>query len=157
MDPKFVEELQSSFTLNLIYDLSKVFVGYIIARLTYEGVFKQWRYGGWSLLVTRDGCELARRQLSPQLAENVLKNDNDLSVYVKGVVSFHEWLRMDICSPQARELGLLRLDKKTKTIRVDLDQNPPVDSRRQDVVREDPSQLSIPPAQTAADGKQEQI
>jgi hypothetical protein len=149
MDPKFVEDLQSSFTLNLIYDLFKVFVGYIIARLTYEGVFKQWRYGGWSLLVMGDGQELARRELSPQLAENVLKNDNDLSVYVKGVVSFHEWLRMDICSPQARECGLLRMDKKKKTITVDLDHNPPGDSRRRDVIHENPSQSSIPPAQTA--------
>ena len=131
MDPKFVDELQSSFTLNLLYVLFKVFVGYIIARLTYEGIFKQWRYGGWSLLVMRDGHELARRKLSPQLAESVLKNDNDLSVYVKGVVSFHEWLRMDICSPRARELGLLRLDKKAKTIMVDLDKNPP-DPRRGD-------------------------
>jgi hypothetical protein len=131
MDPKFVDELQSSFTLNLIYDLIKIFMGYIFARLAYENVFKKWRYGGWSLLVTRDGHELARRKLSPKLAENVLENDNDLSVYVKGVVSFHEWLRMDICSPQARELGLLRLDKKAKTITVDLDNNPP-DPRRRD-------------------------
>lgn len=132
MNPDFLGELQSSFVLSLIYDLFKVFTGYIIARLTYEGVFKKWRYGGWSLLVTRDGRELTRRKLSPQLAENVLKNDNDLSVYVKGVVSFHDWLRMDICSPQARESGLLRRDKKAKTITVDLDQNPPADPRRRD-------------------------
>lgn len=132
MSSEFLDQLQSNFILNLIYDLFKVFVGYIIARLTYEGAFKRWRYGGWTLLVTREGSELTRRELSPQLAENVLENDNDLSVYVKGVVSFYERLREDICSPESRASGLLRLDKKERRITLNLDKNPPDPKRGAD-------------------------
>ena len=148
MNPDFLDQLQSNFILNLIYDLFKIFIGYIIARLTYEGVFKQWRYGGWTLLVRRDGRELTHRELSPQLAENVTKNDNDLSVYVKGVVSSYEWLRMDICSPESRDRGLLRVDKKARTITVDLDQNPPDPKRRDSIGDTSPSDRIATTAQS---------
>jgi hypothetical protein len=125
MDAETLDGLFSGFIPALAYDLVKIVAGYIIARIIYEGVFKQWRYGGWTLVVTRDGADLTRRSLSPQLAESVTRNDNDLSVYVKGVVSFHDWLNMDICSPEARARGLLRVDRNARTITVDLDKNPP--------------------------------
>ncbi len=120
----FLVEQVPSFLGSSFYDLGKFVVGYLIARLFYERAFKGWLYGRWSLIVTRHGKELTHRNLSPEKAEKIIKNDDDLSVYVKGVVSTYAWLNMDICSNRARREGLLSLDKKARTITVDLDKNP---------------------------------
>jgi hypothetical protein len=133
----FITDKAPDFIASSLYDLAKFVIGYVIARLIYERVFKRWQWGGWTLHVRRGDEVLARRDLSPEKAERIIKNDDELSVYVKGVVSPHAWLNMDIGSPRARECGLLVVDRKHRTLAVDLAHNPPKQAQGRHPARDD--------------------
>lgn len=119
-----LQDFVNSTALSMIGDLIKFVVAYGISRLIYEGIFKHLRYGRWMLSVKRDGEELTHRRLTKERAETITNNPDDLSIYVKGVVSFYADLNMDICSTQAAEKGLLVIDRKARRIVVNLDHNP---------------------------------
>lgn len=145
----FIIEKTPDFVASSLYDLAKFVIGYVIARLIYERVFKRWQWGGWSLDVRRGNEPLAHRDLSPEKAERIVKNDDELSVYVKGVVSPHAWLNMDIGSAKARECGLLAVDRKRRSLVVDLAHNPPKPPEPAPAVQEQRRQ-NTPAADAAA-------
>lgn len=127
------QELKNSFFLSTIYDIAKYFVGYILAT----AVLEQWhnlRWGGWRLIIKKGDEVLTERKLTTELRRRIDADQNELSVYVKGVVSPYMFLTIDICSEKAKELGLIhipplkgcwRLSKDQRVITVDLTKNPP--------------------------------
>jgi len=121
----FIEQLKENFILSSLYDILKFFVSYLFARWLYDGVYKNWRWGGWQIKVVRGDEVLTTRTMSPERAKMILQDDNDLSVFLKGIVSPHGWLNIDICSERAKREGLLMIDHSKKIITVDLSKNPP--------------------------------
>lgn len=55
--------------------------------MIYEGIFKRYRWGGWTFRVLRNGRAVTSRRLSVLVAERVLKDVSERSVFVKGIVS----------------------------------------------------------------------
>ncbi|SET68910.1 hypothetical protein SAMN05216326_1653 [Nitrosomonas marina] len=109
--------------ISLAYDFIKFLVAYFCSRLLYEGVYKRLRYGNWDLIVRRGDEELARRKMGHNLAEKV-RDKNELSVYVKGVVSPFATLNVDIASERAEEIGLININDDLREIVVDIAKNP---------------------------------
>jgi hypothetical protein len=125
--------LQDSFFLSTLYDIAKFFVGYVIGRLVYDQYLLDWRWGGWRLIVKRGDEPLTKRELSSEFGRRIRTDDNEFSVYVKGVVSPYEYLNIDICSEKAKHIGLIShpvlgrfdLPRNKRELVVDLAKNPP--------------------------------
>uniref|UniRef100_UPI00405786C1 hypothetical protein n=1 Tax=Candidatus Electrothrix sp. TaxID=2170559 RepID=UPI00405786C1 len=120
-----MDNLTNSLLINTVYDIAKFFVAYLLGRGFYDGIYKKMRWGGWQAKVVKGEELLSTRPISLRRAELILDDDNELSVYIKGIVSFHDWLNMDICSDEAKTEKLLIIDRKKKEIIVDLLKNPP--------------------------------
>lgn len=128
-----LDTLKDSFFLSTLYDIAKFFVGYVIGRVVYDQYLLGWRWGGWRLIVKRDDKVLTTRNVSSEFGRRIRTDGNELSVYVKGVVSPYEFLNIDICSEKAEQLGLIRhpvlgrfdLPRSKREIVVDLAKNPP--------------------------------
>ena len=114
-----------SFWVNTVYDILKFSLSYLLVRWLYDGVYKNWRFGGYQLRVIDVGeagqsIEHTRRKMAAASVERILKDESELSVYIKGVVSPFKYLTMDIASKQAQEKKLLVIDSKSRLITVDL-------------------------------------
>ncbi|MGV6817451.1 MAG: hypothetical protein ACWA44_09335 [Thiotrichales bacterium] len=120
MDTNWIE----LFAENVIYDIVKFTLGYFLGRYLYEGVYKRWRYGGWSLSIYKGEEKLVQREISAPLAEKLL-DLNELSVYIKGVVSPYTRLNTDIASKEATDSGLMVIDRKQRQYVVNIANNPP--------------------------------
>ncbi len=107
-----MDNLADSFLVSTVYDIVKFFVAYLLGRGFYDGIYKKMRWGGWEAKVVKGDQVLTSRKISPDRAETILNDDNELSVYIKGVVAFYDWLNMDICSDEARTEKLLIIDRK---------------------------------------------
>ena len=117
-------QISSNLALNTLYDIIKFCVSFLLVRSLYDSWFKRWRWGDWQTVVMRGNQELARRKISPARAKTIHEDDTELSVYIKGVVSFHDWLNLDVCSHEAKSTGLLTINKNKREIMVDLAKNP---------------------------------
>ena len=101
--------IKESFFLSTGYDIAKFFVGYILSRVIYEKYLLAWRWGGWELIVKRGDKTETTRKLSPEFAKRIRTDENEFSVFVKGVVSPYERLKIDICLPESRKIGLIHI------------------------------------------------
>jgi len=126
-----INETVSQFVQGFIYDFIKAVMGYIFGRILFERVLKRRRWSRWRIRLLRDSEQLVDRQLSAQVAERVVGDPSELSVFVKGVVSPYAKLNMDIVAQDSFSMGLLRIDKRERTITVDLDKNPAPSSAAQ--------------------------
>jgi hypothetical protein len=106
----------------LIYDLFKIIVGFIFARFIYERFIMQFLWGGWSVKVIKNNISVVSRDISPSSCKRILSDETELSVYLKGIISPYEWLKIDIVSPVVIKAGVLITNKKQKIITVNLDQ-----------------------------------
>lgn len=109
---------------SLGYDMLKFIISYWIARFLYEGVYKDIKYGGWTLEMVDGDKPLATRNITPRWAEKLLNDDYDFSVYVKGFASPYVFLNIDVCSDRAKQEKLIVLDKEAKKIIIDRSKNP---------------------------------
>lgn len=122
-----LEWLQSngdSFFLNMIYDIFKFTIGYLVAQWLYDGVYKKNKYGGWQLELVDGDERLGVRNITPHWAERIFKDDYDFSIYVKGFASPFVYLSMDVSCAKAKEIGLIRVDKSTKKVIIDKSMTP---------------------------------
>lgn len=120
-----LDQISNNFLLNTIYDIVKFTLSYLLARGLVDGVYMRWKWGGWQVLVRHGDKLLSVRNLSPAKAKVILTDANDLSVYIKGMVSPHAWLNIDICSDLAKDSGLFHINKAEKKLSVDIAKNPP--------------------------------
>ncbi len=98
---------------NAAIDLPITFFGALIAYLAGRFVFdkiKEIKYGGWIVRILDDqGKEATRRIISPGLAERILNDPNEMSVFIKGVASPHSNKKItgDPVNNRSLESGLL--------------------------------------------------
>ena len=119
------EQIKNDLILNTFYDIIKFSISFLIVRTLYDTVYQKWRWGNWQIVVNRGKDELARRNIAPARARMIHEDETDLSIYIKGVVSFHDRLKVDVCSTEAKSSKLLTIDKGRREITVDLANNQP--------------------------------
>jgi len=116
------QQTQNSIGYDLAYDLFKIIIGFLFAKLLYEKVIMELWWGGREVIVKNADKVLAKRKLSPDVAKRIETDATDFSVYVKGVVSPFTWLNIDVSSLKAEDLGLVHKQGKLTTI--DISKNP---------------------------------
>ena len=80
--------------------------------------YKQWRWGGWKvILLDSKGDELVERKVSIKKAEEILNDESELSVYLKGICSPYRFLKIDLIT-KGKELGILDVDRKKQLISI---------------------------------------
>lgn len=112
----------------LAFDLAKTAVGALLALLAAKFLWSRIdnaRFGGWTIRVLNsDGSVACERSISVKKIQQILDDEADLSVFVKGVASTYGWVNCDPCTT-GRQLGLLTVDAAARRIIIDLAKNPP--------------------------------
>ena len=116
------QQTQTSLGYDLGYDLFKIILGFIFAKVIYEKVIMKIRWGGREVIVKKDQKVLAHRELSPEVAKRIETDATDFSTYIKGVISPFVWLNIDVSSLEAKERGLVC--KQGKVVTIDISKNP---------------------------------
>jgi hypothetical protein len=108
---------------NLVASFIAVLAGLAFARYVQERRDKA-RYGGWHVIVIKDGKTEVNRDISVRKAKEIFQETSDLSVFLKGVASPYGWINCDIIEKGAAT-GMLKRDDRQRTLTIDLDCNPP--------------------------------
>lgn len=110
----------------ILSGLVQNFVWMIVAILfvqfgqrAYDGI----RYGGWRVIVQKDGKDLMVREISPGKVKEILGESSEMSVYIKGVTSPYGWINCDILT-MGKDIGLFLQDDESRRLVIDLDKNP---------------------------------
>ena len=74
------QQTQNSIGYDLAYDLFKIIMGFIFAKLLYEKVIMELRWGGRKVMVKDGDDTLAERKLSPDVAKRIETDKTDFSV-----------------------------------------------------------------------------
>lgn len=111
----FLEQALSSF-LGCI-------VGMIFSYLFFLFYTKQ-KFSGWKVVVKEGERECVKRNVGPKKAEQILDDQSDLSVFLKGIVSPYCNLKEDLMSEKARNTGLFQQRIQDKTWVIDISKNP---------------------------------
>lgn len=104
-------------------DLAVTVLGVLIAFILRDKIWMWIRWGRWQVVI-KDSLkpdpeeqELTRRKLSPERARLVLKDPNEMSVFVKGVANPHgPRILLDPVSKESRDIGFLTVRKKVITL-----------------------------------------
>lgn len=107
---------------NLLASFIGVLLGLAFAHFYQERRERQ-KYGGWHVLVFKDGEEKVNRPIPVAKAKEIPLETPELSVFLKGVASPYGWINCDLVV-KGKELGLLKIDKTRRRIVIDLDRNP---------------------------------
>lgn len=107
---EWLKELGSAALIDLPITFLGAFIAYAIGRLIFDWR-KEKKYGGWIVrALDEDGEEITRREISPALAERILNDKNELSVFIKGIGSTRKiWLNADPVSDESIDSGLLAI------------------------------------------------
>lgn len=103
------------------------FVAVVFGLIFVQGIqriWDRWRFGRWRVILLKDGKEILNRQVSTGKAKEVLGEDAELAVFLKGIISPYDMLHCDLLM-EGRQIGLLVEDKEARHFIVDLDKNPP--------------------------------
>ena len=107
---------------SLLGELVVVIAGFIIAK-TLLSYYDKRRFGGWRVIVIKNGKQIVNRPISVRKAKEILDDSADLSVFLKGVASPYGWIKCDIIS-EGEKIGLLKIDRENRKFFIDLDKNP---------------------------------
>ena len=141
---EFSETIKNSMLIAFLYDFFKFSFSYLVVRLIYDEWWKKIRWGHWKLIIKEGGEIKTERELSHLFGERIRTDENEFSVYVKGVVSPYARLNVDVCSERAEKSGLVQRPprykgrsvwrktremlfgepKRDRVITIDLDKNP---------------------------------
>ena len=105
-----------------------VIVGVLIANFIRER-WERWRYGRWRVIILKKGEEILNRAISPGKASEILTEPADLAVFLKGVASPYVWINCDLIG-EGKDRGLLVEDRPNRRFVIDVDKNPPGETRR---------------------------
>ncbi len=106
------------------------FAAMVAAVLFVQIIQRLWdflRFGNWRVVLMKEGKEILDREISTGKAKEILDEDAELAVFLKGVISPYAWVTCDLLK-KGREIGLLNEDNKSRIFMVDLDKNQPVGS-----------------------------
>ena len=107
---------------NLLASFIGVLLGLVFARFVQERRDRR-RYGGWHVVVIKDGLEKVNRDISVRKAKEIFQETADLSVFLKGVASPYGWINCDIVQDGVNR-GLLERDDRRRYLTINLDKNP---------------------------------
>lgn len=112
----------AAISQNLTASFIGVLLGLAFAFFVRE-YWDRWRYGGWHVLVIKNGEEKVNRAISVRKAKDILREAADLSVFLKGVASPYGWITCDM-TEKGKDCGLYNKDDARRRIVIDLDCNP---------------------------------
>ena len=110
-------------------NLAASFIG-VLAGLAFAHLYRERedrkKFGGWQVIVIKDGAEEVNRAISVAKAKEILEEPAEKSVFLKGVVSPYGWIKCDLIK-HGKELGVLDEDyaQRRITINLDRDRKPP--------------------------------
>lgn len=107
---------------NLLASFLGVLLGLAFAHFYQERRERQ-KYGGWHVLVLKDGEEKLHRVIPVAKAKEIPLETPELSVFLKGVASPYGWINCDLIV-KGKELGLLKIDNPQRRVVINLDCNP---------------------------------
>jgi len=111
-------------------NLTSEFIVVVLGILFVQFVRNRWdqrRYGRWQVVLKQGGVITHRRNVSVAKTKQVHEMPEELSVFLKGVVSGHVWLNCDLVT-EGKACGMLVEDASTRQWIIDLDKNPPAKS-----------------------------
>lgn len=120
--PTWLSTTWNFIVQTLLAELIVVIVGVLIVQKAQKW-FDKKRYGGWCVIVLREGKTILKRKISYTKLKEIQEEPAELSVYLKGVVSPYAWVGIDIIE-DGEELDLVHIDREKRTYTVDLDKNP---------------------------------
>jgi hypothetical protein len=121
MDPTLGQWIVA-LSQNLLASFIGVLLGLAFAHFYQERRERQ-KYGGWHVLVFKDGEEKVNRAIPVAKAKEIPLETPELSVFLKGVASPYGWINCDLIV-KGKELGLLKIDNPQRRIVINLDCNP---------------------------------
>lgn len=111
-----------AITQNLVASFLAVVLGIAFTYL----VRRRWdmtKYGGWRVIVKKQGKDEVDRQISVDKAKEILHEPSELAVFLKGVASPYGWINCDILQ-KGVDVGLFVQDDQRRRFLIDLDHNP---------------------------------
>jgi hypothetical protein len=114
-------------SLSFIWEVLKsefiaVVAGIIFVQVV-QRIWDRWRFGKWKVILVKNGEEFLEREISTGKSKEILGEDAELAVFLKGVISPYAWVTCDLLK-KGREINLLVEDKKARRFIVNLDYNP---------------------------------
>jgi len=112
---------------DIVANLVSEFIVVVLGILFVQFVRNRWdqrRYGRWKVVLKRGGEITHSRDVSIAKTKQVREIPEELSVFLKGVVSGHIWLNCDLVT-EGKACGMLVEDVSERQWIVDLDKNPP--------------------------------
>jgi hypothetical protein len=107
---------------SLLSEFVAVVAGVLFVQLV-QRQWEKWRFGGWKVIILKEGTTLLNREITPRKTKEILGEETDLAVFLKGVASPYEWINCDPLE-EGRRNGLLVIDQATRRFTLDLDKNP---------------------------------
>lgn len=107
---------------NLVASFLAVVLGIAFAYLVQRRWDKR-QYGGWRVVITKEGRPKVDREISVDKAKEILHEPSDLAVFLKGVASPYEWINCDILQ-EGVDVGLFVRADQQRRLLIDLDRNP---------------------------------
>ncbi len=108
-----------------------VIVFAVLFALTIQRWIEKWRYGNWQVEIREAQKRVLYKNISPGKAKAILEIPEDMSVFLKGLISPFGWLNCDLIDDGPR-LGLLNINTKKRIISIDMDKNPSKDDELPD-------------------------
>lgn len=107
----------------ILAEIIVVIVGVLFAQVLYNR-WVEWRYGRWRVVLRNDEGEILNRPISAGKVKEILNEESELAVFLKGVASPYEWINCDPLE-EGRLNGLLNEDHEQRRFILNLDKNPP--------------------------------
>ena len=123
MNGTWLPAIAQNLVASVLYALLGVILGVLVID-RYREQRDRKLYGGWHVIVTRQGETLVDRAISVRKAKEILEESSELSVFIKGVVSPYARLNCDVLD-RVKYPELLVQDAVHRRFTVDLDKNPP--------------------------------
>lgn len=112
-------------TANLLSEFIVVVLGILFVQFVRNRGEKK-KYGEWKVVLKRAGVLVQSRDVSVAKAKQVHEMPEELSVFLKGIVSGHIWLNCDLVT-EGKEEGMLEEDPDARIWTIHLDKNPKPD------------------------------
>lgn len=124
------------WTVAVAQNLLASFIG-VLAGLAFAHFYRERqdrkRYGGWQVIVIKDGIEKVNREISVLKAKEIFQETAEKSVFLKGVASPYGWINNCDLIEEGEKIELLHEDHKQRRITINLDKNPPPERSPQPV------------------------
>ena len=102
----------------------------VLAAYVIRDHINERRFGRWRARVVRGGKEIGSRGISARKAEELLEEEAELSVFLKGFAGAYGWINCDLVTDGVAN-GMLTIDPVGRVYTIDMDKNPPDTPQRE--------------------------